>query len=407
MMLTLKQLSQQFEISEHLINEPIDYNKVIDSVTIIESLKVNLWLQGGEFLLTSSSTLTNDSETQYQLINNLIKFNAVGLAIKIQDKEFEISKNILKFAQKSNFPIFTIPATTTYLDIMDSINNILFVEREAEFFKKNLAKHLLTTRLDLISIPHLQSFDWLKSDSKTVVFQIGPDTNWLMTYEATTNSQAPNYWQGMRHLLFKLISSLNYLIQQTVIKDFLYVDDVNKISIILFFQQNIKQSDVETALKKISKQLSSIEHIKSEGRVIYYGLSKSVSLDNIMEANRQASFSHDINQFIDTGSNFIPYTCVEFYDIMTHLTDPKITNNLVTHLQPIIENTQLMDTLKSFFRNNEHLKKTSKDLFIHVNTLRYRLEKIRNLTDLDYKKTGDKFKLFLGIIHFKLNKTIK
>ena len=63
-----------------------------------------------------------------------------------------------------------------------------------------------------------------------------------------------------------------------------------------------------------------------------------------------------------------------------------------------------MATLQTFFRNNEQLMKTSEELFIHINTLRYRLKKIKVLTGLDYNNTSDKLKMFLGIVHFELNK---
>lgn len=56
-------------------------------------------------------------------------------------------------------------------------------------------------------------------------------------------------------------------------------------------------------------------------------------------------------------------------------------------------------TIDKFFENNLNISETSRKLFIHRNTLIYRLEKIKNLTGLDLKvfKDATKFKLALMI----------
>ena len=43
-------------------------------------------------------------------------------------------------------------------------------------------------------------------------------------------------------------------------------------------------------------------------------------------------------------------------------------------------------TIQKFFENNLNVSETSRKLFVHRNTLVYRLEKIRRLTGLDLKQ---------------------
>lgn len=62
-------------------------------------------------------------------------------------------------------------------------------------------------------------------------------------------------------------------------------------------------------------------------------------------------------------------------------------------------------TLKVYFDNNESLKETSKELFIHVNTLKYRLGRIEELTGYSLKKSEDKMNLFIGMRIADLVKT--
>lgn len=59
--------------------------------------------------------------------------------------------------------------------------------------------------------------------------------------------------------------------------------------------------------------------------------------------------------------------------------------------------TQLVETLVVFFRNNERLTQTAADLFAHRHTIRYRLEKIAEISGLSAFQTEHKERLGLGL----------
>ena len=47
---------------------------------------------------------------------------------------------------------------------------------------------------------------------------------------------------------------------------------------------------------------------------------------------------------------------------------------------------ETLDTINRFFENNLNVSETSRKLFVHRNTLVYRLEKIKKLTGLDLRE---------------------
>jgi purine catabolism regulator len=59
--------------------------------------------------------------------------------------------------------------------------------------------------------------------------------------------------------------------------------------------------------------------------------------------------------------------------------------------------TQLTETLVVFFRNNESLTKTAGELFAHRHTIRYRLEKIAEISGLSVFQSEHKERLGLGL----------
>lgn len=57
----------------------------------------------------------------------------------------------------------------------------------------------------------------------------------------------------------------------------------------------------------------------------------------------------------------------------------------------------LIETLEVYFNNNESLRETADQLYIHVNTLKYRLSKIKLLTGLDLNRSEEKVMLNMGL----------
>lgn len=61
-------------------------------------------------------------------------------------------------------------------------------------------------------------------------------------------------------------------------------------------------------------------------------------------------------------------------------------------------NSKLLMTLEAFFDNNAEIKETAERLFVHRHTLKYRLNRIREITGLDPENCQDRFRLQLGIV---------
>jgi carbohydrate diacid regulator len=66
-------------------------------------------------------------------------------------------------------------------------------------------------------------------------------------------------------------------------------------------------------------------------------------------------------------------------------------------------------TIQSFFDNNLNVSETSRKLFVHRNTLVYRLEKIKKLTGLDLRDfdSAITFKVALMVKKYLTSKPVK
>lgn len=68
----------------------------------------------------------------------------------------------------------------------------------------------------------------------------------------------------------------------------------------------------------------------------------------------------------------------------------EIENQLVgAEMSRILDDKELFESLKSFFANNLNISETSRNTFVHRNTLVYRLDKIQKITGLDARNFED------------------
>lgn len=74
-------------------------------------------------------------------------------------------------------------------------------------------------------------------------------------------------------------------------------------------------------------------------------------------------------------------------------------------IDPLLNEKELIQTLRKLIENHFSLKKTSEAMHIHINTLHYRLKKITDLTNLNPRNLDDLFILYLSLLF--LDKHIK
>jgi len=78
--------------------------------------------------------------------------------------------------------------------------------------------------------------------------------------------------------------------------------------------------------------------------------------------------------------------------------------NILGNLLETDKNHELLNTLKEYFNHDESLKVTADYLFIHVNTLKYRMKKVEKITNQDLNTSEGKLNLNLALKIFDMKK---
>ncbi len=73
----------------------------------------------------------------------------------------------------------------------------------------------------------------------------------------------------------------------------------------------------------------------------------------------------------------------------------KYLNALILHDK--VNNSMLLDTLRCYFDANLNINETAERLFLHINTLRYRLKRVEELTNTSFQKAYDRTNLYIAL----------
>lgn len=98
--------------------------------------------------------------------------------------------------------------------------------------------------------------------------------------------------------------------------------------------------------------------------------------------------------FIDYKEMALPVLIRRGYDRQKDVYLQDIKNTF----EEMDKNGELLDTLRLFFNQNGDMNHTAEELFIHRNTLRYRLDKIEESTSLNPRKMKDLLTLYTALL---------
>ncbi len=171
-------------------------------------------------------------------------------------------------------------------------------------------------------------------------------------------------------------------------KDFVFrIDDLD-IVVIKEFMGEVDKSDMMGVAQSIYDTLSSEEMLS-----VIIGVSTVVpSIQELARAYRESRIALEVGKVFDTEKNIISYDNLGIgrliYQLPTTLCE-LFLNEVFKKESINALDTETIYTIQKFFENNLNVSETSRKLFVHRNTLVYRLDKIKKLTGLDLREFDD------------------
>ena len=362
-------------------------SRKISAVTIMENPDISQWIKGGEFLISCFYTITDDIDRQCNVIRELNDSGISAIALKIGKNMKEISKEIIELANKLNLPLFEIPSEVTYMQIMLPISNILFeIEhhlRILEEYAKMLVFH--TYRDNNAILEYGLSLDFQFDKGYFYVISIGIDGGGF-SENITLKDKLYYYMESLGNRYKRTQNILNYVVIR------------NLENVTIFIQGNF-EDQLEKTGKVILEEIVIYQNHFNSNRHMTIGVSNIIEgLDAFDNGYRQAEFAAMIGSITNKNDKYYSYKKMEIFSIFCKNSLDDIESIRESSIGKILGDKEMVETLSVYFDCNENIVQSSEKLFIHKNTLKYRLDKIKIITGLDVKNIEDKVKLYFGSI---------
>ena len=188
----------------------------------------------------------------------------------------------------------------------------------------------------------------------------------------------------------------------------------------------IQQVDSDQTELEYQKEMEEIEEVIQQS-ILYrkkdtdfqIGIGKSVEgyqrlKESYHEASRAIKYI-DIIRLVtgDKNKSVVHYSNLGFFQIFGKVDD-------MTELERCIPETlkklylyddehkgELITTLQMYLRNNQSIKKTAGAMFVHYRTISYRLEKIKQISGINFDNANEVLAVSNGLIIYKMLKEIE
>lgn len=199
------------------------------------------------------------------------------------------------------------------------------------------------------------------------------------------------------------LTKIELIIRETETKAVIGV--INQRLYILFPVLEREEKAVYQEVKKVIKKMrTSLKEIPMVG----VGRKAVPNIEGIQESFRQAELALSINRSLkleeETVVHYDELGVFRLFFNMNNMEEmmqfhKETIGNLLEYDRN--HNLELMRTVETYFFHNESLSVTSESLYIHVNTLKYRLQKVKALTGFSLQHSEEKMMIQLGIkIHY-------
>ena len=188
----------------------------------------------------------------------------------------------------------------------------------------------------------------------------------------------------------------------------------------------IQQVDSDQTELEYQKEMEEIEEViqrsilyRKKDTDFQIGIGKSVEgyqrlKESYYEASQAIKYIEIIRQVTgDKNKSVVHYSSLGFFQIFGEIDD-------VTELERYIPETlkklylyddehkgELITTLQMYLRNNQSIKKTASAMFVHYRTISYRLEKIKQISGINFDNANEVLAVSNGLIIYKMLKEIE
>lgn len=343
-------------------------NNLVGWVHMLEDPATAAFLHGQELIFTTGIGHEN-TDWLLDFAKGLVRYGASGWVINLGPYIESLPKGLVAYCREVKFPLFTIPWSTRIVDITNDFCRKIIKAEETEVSIVSAFKNAIF-------------FPESLEESRAILNRKEFDTEGIYTVAALqlqvpTQEQYSGFDKSVRlHLTKALIGHHeNFAIFRH-----------DRFLIVLL--QSFPESMIRSALQKTM----TICEVEAKGFEIIAGVSQgAVGIDSLPGSYRRALSVLKIAK--KQKEKLLCYEDIGIYQLLIEIENTRVLSTFYEENLRALDDfdekngTDYLDTLRRYLEQNGSVQAVAKDMFVHRNTINYKLKKIKEILncELDYQ----------------------
>lgn len=359
-------------------------SNMVSWVHMIETKEASSFLEGGEIAFTTGIGLNNGLSI-LDLVENIWENNASGIVLNIGPFLERIPQEIIDFGNSHDFPIFSVPWKIHIAEIMRIFSSMITKSEQANLEIAAAFKNAIffPKQEELFVVPLSQHGFHINWNYYTCVIRIIDSAQNTISQKRLENIclDVDNHLQHRKYKKFAIFYNENQLIAITG----------NYSEEMMNSFTNDMHEYLSRYLQKNEQFFISIGKCTKSIRCLYKSYHQALSIQNFMENKKDSS-------------NMLAYSNMGIYKLLMGVEDNEILEEYYEKtIQPLIEydqknNSDLANVLWTYLRNDGSVKETADELFVHRNTINYKLNRVAEILDMNLSSLDTRLQLTLGFM---------
>ena len=352
------------------LNRSIRWIYFADCLQCVQSeYRMENYIHGGEFVILTNRNVTDDREKLMDLIGRMNDSGIAALGIN----EGQISDVLERYCDMHSLPLFELMERFPLIDLSQIMCKRLVLEEN----NKNMEEQVFASILDA---EHLNRDSVLAQARYLNIDLTGSFCVVEFTFASKNDDDGDSLTTGQD---LKNIIETAFAAASAVMP--IMLPQTGSV-LALVSADRTDMSELRSIIRSIIENAEKIY-----GITVKAGVGSSVDyLEDVRISRREAAAAIKAAEFSDNGEGAYFFEDQGFYTLISRIEDGRFLDNYVERYigrlihADEINNGNLCETLESYLEHSCSAKDTAEALFIHRNTLSYRINKIREILGREF-----------------------
>lgn len=359
-------------------------NKTIRWCHVIEIKTPGKWATQNLLVFATGVALVDDVENGLlEMVRSLANQNASGLVLGIGPYIPEVPDSVKREADETKLPIIALPQEIKFVDVSFQIANLIFEKTATNNRQHLLLENVLTDSGESNYDAELEYYGYLRNTEYRLV----------VIHKNSKGKIATAVEEALQILTAEIRSRIQK-------KIFL----LNRMNQFILFIPQINGSSKEYEFEDILKDLDCLMEKQIGEGGYQISVSEWVNQSSMLrECYRQTKEVYEKGRWLFPEKRIVYYSELGIFSMVDLNKKNELENIMQNELGELVKYNELIITLQAYIDHNMNMQETADALYVHINTMKYRLKKIDCMLPEGLKK-NQIFRIQTGLYLYRILK---